>query len=381
MYLPALPAITRDLHASAAQVQLTLSACLLGLALGQVVIGPLSDAFGRRRPLLLGVAAYTLASLCCVVSPSIGALIVLRFIQGLAGAAGIVISRAIVRDLYSGVALARFFSLLMLVNGLAPVLAPLFGGQLLRFTSWRGVFVVLALLGAVLLLAATSLGETLAPEDRHGGGLRATLATFRHLLGDRSFLGCALASGFGFAAMFAYISGSSFVLQDIYGVSPQLFSVFFGLNALGIMTAGQVNGRLVGRLAVDRLLFVGLGAVASGGLVLLAVVVIGGIGLPGILPALFVVVASQGMVGPNTSALALADHPRTAGSASALLGVLQFAIGAVASPLVGVGGTTTALPMAIVIAVCGVCALAAATLTFASPLNLHSLSSGGQNKG
>jgi DHA1 family bicyclomycin/chloramphenicol resistance-like MFS transporter len=363
MYLPALPALGRAFGANPSQIQLTLSAFLLGLALGQMIAGPLSDALGRRRPLLAGLVAYAVASLLCVIAPSVGALVALRFVQGAAGAAGIVIASAVVRDLHSGVAAARFFSLLMLVSGLAPILAPIVGGQLLRFTSWRGVFITLAVLGTLLLLAAaTGLGETLPAESRQSGGVRATLRTFRRLLADRAFVGYALASGLAFAAMFAYISGSPFVLQGIYGVSPQRFSVLFGMNALGLIAASQVNGWLVGRVAPRQLLTGGLMATASGGTALLAVVAIGGIGLVGVLLALFVVVASLGFVRPNATMLALAGHPRSAGSASALLGVLQFAIGAVAAPLVGVGGGMSALPMAIVIAACSVCALAALVL-------------------
>jgi len=358
MYLPALPSLSRDFGTGASQAQLTLSACLLGLALGQTIAGPISDALGRRRPLLVGLTAYALASLLCVVAPSVLALVVLRFVQGCAGAAGIVIARAVVRDLHSGEALARFFSLLMLVNGLAPILAPLFGGLLLRFTSWRGVFIVLAVIGALLLLAAaTGLRETLPPDRRQSGGIRATIMTFRKLLASRSFVGYALSCGLAFAAMFAYISGSPFVLQDIYGLSPQLFSVMFGANALGLMTAGQINGRLVGRVPLTRLLAAGLTATATGGVALLAVVITGGIGLVGILPSLFVVVSSLGFVLPNATALALSGHPRNAGSASALLGVLQFAIGAAAAPLVGALGSRTALPMSVVMATLGVCAL------------------------
>jgi DHA1 family bicyclomycin/chloramphenicol resistance-like MFS transporter len=355
MYLPALPALAVDLNAGASQTQLTLSACLLGLALGQVIAGPLSDARGRRRPLLIGVAAYAAASLLCVVAPSVSALIALRFVQGLAGAAGIVIARAVVRDLHSGVAAARFFSLLMIVSGLAPILAPLIGGQLLRVTSWRGVFGTLAVIGVLLLAAALGLEETLPAEARQRGGIRATLRTFRSLLADRNFVGYAISGGLVFAAMFAYISGSPFVLQQIYGVSPQLFSALFGLNAFGIMAAGQLNGRLVGRVAPERLLAAGLMTTALGGLALL-IVVVANLGLAGVLPALFVVVASVGLVIPNATTLALAGHPHTAGSASALLGVLQYAVGAVVAPLVGLAGLN-ALPMAIVIAACGVGAL------------------------
>ena len=361
MYLPSLPSLSQDLRASASAVQLTLSTCLLGLALGQAIAGPLSDTLGRRRPLLIGLGAYVLASLLCAVAPSVYVLIVLRLVQGAAGAAGIVIARAIVRDKYDGIEAARFFSILMLVSGIAPIAAPIIGGLLLKITSWRGVFILLAIVVSLLLVAAaTGLGETLLSERRQSGELRTTLTTFHTLLTDRMFVRYALSCGLAFAAMFAYISGSPFVIQDIYGLSPQVFSLIFGTNALGIAIASQVSGRLVGRVSPKGLLASGLTATASGGVALL-LVVIGHVGLVGILPALFVAVASLGIVLPNATALAMADHPRTAGSASALVGVLQFAIGAAAAPLVGVAGTGTALPMAVVIAVLSVSAL----LTFA----------------
>jgi DHA1 family bicyclomycin/chloramphenicol resistance-like MFS transporter len=351
MYLPALPALSHDLGGTASLVQLTLTAFLLGLAAGQLVAGPLSDAFGRRRPLLVGLLAYTVASLLCALAPSVSLLIFLRLIQGSTGAAGIVIARAIVRDHYTGSAAARFFALTMLVNGLAPILAPLIGGQLLRITSWRGVFVVLATLGLAMLAAsAAGLAESLPEERRRTGGIFSTLATFVQLATDRVFAGYALTSGLAFAAMFAYISGSPFVLENMYGISPQLFGLFFGINALGIVCASQLSGLLVDRAGPRRLLAVGLGCALTGGVLLLSVVALGG-GLAGILPALFLVVASIGLIAPNATALALADHPAVAGSASALLGVLQYVVGGVAAPLVGIGGSGTALPMAAVIAV------------------------------
>ncbi len=357
MYLPSLPSLSRDLEASPSTAQMTLSACLLGLALGQIIAGPLSDTLGRRRPLVVGLVAYILASLLCIVAPSISLLIVLRLVQGAAGAAGIVIARAIVRDLYSGIAVARFFSILMLVSGIAPIAAPIIGGLLLQVTSWRGIFLTLAFVVTVMLLAVLAgLHETLPPERRQRGELRTTLGNFRRLLTDRLFVSYALACGLSLAAMFAYISGSPFVFQNIYGLSPQVFSLIFGTNALGIAMVGQINGRLVGRVSPERLLACALTAIAVGGTALL-LVVSGQMGLIGILPALFVVVASQGMVLPNATALALADYPSMAGSASALLGVLQFAIGAAAAPLVGVAGTSTALPMAVVIAALGLSAL------------------------
>jgi DHA1 family bicyclomycin/chloramphenicol resistance-like MFS transporter len=240
------------------------------------VAGPLSDRFGRRPPLLAGVGAYAVASLLCALAPSIHVLVALRFAQGLAGAAGIVIARAIVRDMYSGRAAARYFSLLMLVNGAAPILAPVLGGQALQVTSWRGIFVVLAAIGVVLVTAAaTGLPETLAPARRHAGGVTGTLRTFWRLLRDRPFLGHALACGLSFGAMFAYIAGSPFVLQDIYGASPQLFSVMFAVNALGIVAASQINRALVARHEPRAIMVAALCAQAAGGIALLAAVVAG----------------------------------------------------------------------------------------------------------
>ncbi|MFN8503359.1 Bcr/CflA family multidrug efflux MFS transporter [Kouleothrix sp.] len=359
MYLPALPALPHEFGGNASQAQLTLTACLLGLAVGQVIAGPLSDRLGRRRPLLAGVLLYALASLLCAAAPTLPALIACRLLQGLAGAAGVVIARAVVRDLFSGAEVARFFALTMLVNGLAPILAPIIGAQMLTFTSWRGVFVLLALIGVGLLaLAAWGLRESLPAEQRRTGGIADTLSTFRALLTNRVFVGYALASGLAFAAMFTYISGSPFVLQSIYGVSPQLFSFIFGTNALGIVAASQVSGRLAGRVGPRRLLAIGLGYAALGGLLLLAIVLLGG-GLAGILFGLFLVVSSIGLISPNATALAMAEQRRTAGSASALLGVLQFIAGAAIAPLAGIGGAATALPMALIMACLPLAALAA----------------------
>jgi MFS transporter, DHA1 family, multidrug resistance protein len=360
MYLPGLPAMARSFHASASEAQITLTACLVGLALGQLLAGPLSDRLGRRRPILLGVAAYSAASLCCALAPSVHVFTALRLVQGLAGAAGIVISRAAVRDLYSGVEAARFFSVLMLVNGLAPILAPVIGGQLLKITSWRGVFVTLAAIGVLILVgAATGLPETLPPERRRGDGLRATVATMRALLRDTVFVGYALACGLSFAAMFSYIAGSPFVLEDIYGISPQVFSAVFAANACGIVAASQVNRRLLAHSSPRALLRLALLAGAAGGIALLTVVLIGGLGVWAVLMPLFVVVSSVGIVMPNSTALALSDHPDAAGSASALLGMLQFVIGAGVAPLVGVAGKHSAVPMALMIALLGVGALVA----------------------
>ncbi|CAL9589364.1 Bicyclomycin resistance protein [Streptomyces sp. enrichment culture] len=352
MYLPALPEVTDTLHASAATVQLTLTACLAGMALGQLVIGPLSDRLGRRRPLLAGLAVYVLATALCALAPTLELLVAFRLAQGLAGAAGIVIARAVVRDLYDGVAMARFFSTLMLVSGVAPIAAPLIGGQVLRFTDWRGVFAVLAVVGVVLgAVVWARLPETLPAAERHGGGIGEALRSMRGHLADRVFTGYMLAGGFAFAALFAYVSASPFVVQEIYGASPQTFSLLFGLNSVGLVVVGQINGKvLVGRVPLERVLAIGLTVViaAATALLLMSVGAFGDVGLAPVAATLFVLMSAMGIAMPNTQALALMRVKRAAGSASALLGTSTFLIGALASPLVGIAGEDTAVPMAVV---------------------------------
>ncbi|MTD52784.1 multidrug effflux MFS transporter [Amycolatopsis pithecellobii] len=355
MYLPALPAMTGELHAAEATLQLTLTGFIIGLALGQLVLGPISDSAGRRKPLLAGLALYAVTSLLCAVSPSVELLIAARALQALGAAAGIVIARAVIRDLYSGTAMTRFFSMMMLVSGLGPVLAPVLGGQVLRVTSWRGVFVVLAVLGTVLLLATVfGLPESLPRERRSPNRLGATLRTYGRLLADRAFLGNALAGGLIFAALFAYISASSFVLQGVYGLNPQVYGLVFGANGVGIILAGQLNARLVGRFRERTLLVTGLSTATAGGLGVLAATLFT-LPLFALLIPLLVLVSSVGVVMPNAASLGLAGHARSAGAASALIGVLQFATGALATPLVGIG--SGALPMGVVMAGFSVTAL------------------------
>lgn len=349
MYLPSLPKLTADLHTTASLTQLTLTTFLLGLALGQLVVGPLSDVKGRRSPLMISLAVYALCSLLCVFSPSIGVLIALRFIQGVSGAAGIVLSRAIVRDLYSGTELTKFFSLLMLINGAAPILAPIIGGQLLRIFPWRGVFVVLALIALVMMAAVFfSLPETLPKQRRAEGGIRQTFSTFARLLKDRVFMGYTFAGGLVTAAMFGYISGSPFVMQEIFGVSPQMYSLIFAINGIGIIAASQVTGRLAGRFSEEKLLTAGL-AIAAWGAVALLLSIIFIPRLVTVLVPLFFVVASVGIVGTTSFPLAMKEQAHSAGSASALLGLLPYILGAVCAPLVGMGGSHTAAPMGVVI--------------------------------
>jgi DHA1 family bicyclomycin/chloramphenicol resistance-like MFS transporter len=357
MYLPGLPDLVDDLNTSAALGQLTLTSCMLGLALGQLVAGPLSDAWGRRRPLLVGLIGFVVASAVCAAAPSIETLIVLRLLQGAAGGVGIVIARAVVRDLYSGAAAARMFALLVMITGVAPIGAPLLGGQLMHVTSWRGIFLALAAIGfGLLVMTVIGLRETLPERDRHGGGLGPTLRTFRRLLGDRTFMPYATSFALGFSSMFAYISASSFVIEEVYGVSPQWFSVVFALNALALVIVSQISGRIVGRYGPERLLTVGLWLLCAASLALMAAT-LWHVGLGVMLAAMTAVQASFGLVLPNGQALALAHQKQSAGAASALLGLGQFASGAAVAPLVGLWGSHTAVPMGVVIGVCGVAAL------------------------
>ena len=374
MYLPSLPILTKDLHTSTSLAQFSLTACLLGLALGQLVAGSQSDIRGRRIPLLIGLVSYTVTSLLCALSPSIWGLILLRFIQGLAGAAGMAISRAIVRDLYSGPEMIKFFSLLMMINGVGPIFAPIIGGQLLQFTSWRGVFLVLSLVGIIMFLTVFfTLPETLPLQRRSQAGLKNTLGTFRGLISDRVFMGYALPQGLVMAAMFAYISGSPFVIQNIFGASPQMFSILFAINGIGIIIAGQITGRLASRIKGTTLFLSGLILAAISGISLLVMILIGA-GLAAILPPLFVVVASVGVVSTAGSSLAMENYGHSAGSASALLGLFSFVIGAIVAPLVGLGGGNTAVPMGIVIAVTEVGAILSYVILKARPRNSRSRS-------
>ena len=350
MYLPALPSMAHDLSASAAAVALTLTASLVGLGAGQLLAGPLSDALGRRRPVLVGLAVYTASSALCAVAPDVWTLCVLRLVQGAAGAAGIVIARAVVRDLYSGLEGARFFARLMLVIGVAPILAPILGGQLLHVTDWRGVFLVLAGIGAVLgAFSWRALVETLPLSARQRGGLRNMLRMLGILVRDRRFMGLTLCFGLSFGAVFAYIAGSPFILEDIFGLSPQLFGLLFAINAVGLVVMSQVSARLVGRLGPQRLLTAGIVACAASGIGLLLAVLAHG-GLATVLPCFFVLLSAFALVAPNVTALALAPYPHVAGSASALIGLVQFFVGAAVAPLVGVAGTHSAVPTATVIA-------------------------------
>lgn len=349
VYLPMLPQLAAELQASTSGAQLTITACLIGLALGQVIAGPLSDRYGRRRPLIIGLVAFALASLACAIAPSIGVLLILRLIQGLSGASGLVLARAIARDLYEGRTLVVFFSRLIVISGLAPILAPVLGGQLSRIMSWRGVFAVLAGLGLALLInSLIALRETLPPDRRTEAGIARVLQSFAVLLHDRLFVGAMLSAGMAAASLFAYVAGSPFVLQRVYGLSPTQFSLVFGVNAIGIMTAGQIGARLSRRWSAFRVLGLGLTVNLCG-----AVAVLVALGwrldLPVLATGLFILVSAFGLIFPMATSIAMSNYPERAGAASSLFGVSQFTLGAVAAPIVGLAGERSVLPLGMVI--------------------------------
>ncbi|PSK90988.1 DHA1 family bicyclomycin/chloramphenicol resistance-like MFS transporter [Haloactinopolyspora alba] len=347
LYLPAFPAISGDLDAAESAVQLTLTGTLLGFAIGQLILGPLSDALGRRRPLMAATATHVVASVLCAVAPNIAMLGGFRVLQGMAAAAGAVVSMAVVRDLYTGLPAVRLLSRLMLVTGIAPVLAPSLGGQVLQFTDWRGVFWVLAVLGLGLVaVVVLGLEETLPPERRRSGGVAGTMRTYASILRGRVFVGLMLTGGSMMAALFAYIAGSSFVFQDVYGLSEQAYGVLFGLNSVGLITATQLNARLVRRVAPKWVVSGALVTAATAAGAMLVFASSGLFGIAGIAVPLFVLLTTVGFTMPNTPVLALAEHGESAGTAAALLGAMNFAVGAFSAPMVGAFGSGSAVPMA-----------------------------------
>jgi len=351
LYLPALPEMAGELNTSTATAQLSLTAGLLGLGVGQLIFGPYSDKLGRMRPLLLSLALLLFASLWCALAPNIDQLLIARLLQGLAGAGGAVISRAIARDLYSGHELTRFFALLMLVNGLAPIIAPVLGGAMLQFMDWRGIFGVLAAIAVLLFtLASLKLHESLPAERRSQGGILAMLRSLGGLLTQRQFMGLCLTQGFVMAGMFAYIGASPFVLQQIYGLSPQMFSLCFAINGVGLIISAQIASRLSIHFGERKVLKGGLTLAAVSSLLLLLAA-----GLHAPLALLMVPlcfsVAVIGIGGPTASSLAMQSQGDKAGSASALIGVSMFALGACSVPLTGLGGTSS-VSMALTIVGC-----------------------------
>ena len=348
LYLPALPALTAHLGAATSVAQLTVTACLIGLAAGQLVAGPLSDRFGRRGILLIGIIAYIATSALCAISPTVELLIAARFVQGLAGGVGIVIAQAAGRDIYTGGALIRFYGRLTVVGGFAAIVGPLLGGLLNSFTDWRGLFVFLALIGAgILVVTLLVFRETLPAEGRTPGGFGQTMHDYRTLLSDRVFLGAVLNQGFLYSALFAYLAGSTFVLQDIYGLSPLGYALAFGLNSAGFMTFGYLAGRAAEKWSITGTLATGILVAGIGAVGLL---VSGMIAMPlwVVIVSLFLLAAGVAISSPPATTLALVEYPQMAGTASSLLGMVRFGFGGIAAPLVGVAGALSILPLGVV---------------------------------
>ncbi len=355
MYLPALPAIAASLHSSASGAQLTLSSFFVGFGAGQLVYGPCSDRWGRRLPMLGGIVLYIAASCLCAVASGVGALTVFRLLQGLGACSGPLIARAMVRDLYDRDRGASMLSLMMLIMGAAPLLAPLVGGQLLVVSGWRSIFFVQTGFGVLCLLGGWfGAFETLEMAKRSGANAGEMLARYRGLLRDRTYLGYTISSGAAFSGMFAYFAGSPFVFIQLYRVPAQHYGFLFAVNIIGLMAGAAVNSRLVLRYGPDRLLQYGVTAAAVAGGVLLLTAVTGAGGLAGLVIPLAAYVSSLSFVGANAMAGALSRFRHVAGTASALAGTIQFTFAALAGLAVGAWNTGTAVPMAAVIAATGV---------------------------
>lgn len=356
MYLPALPLLGMEFGATAGHVQLSVASFFLGLAVGQGFYGPLSDRFGRTRPLYAGLLLFVLASIGCALAPTVDFLIVVRFFQALGACSGQVIARAVVRDLFEPREAVQVYSLLVLVMGVSPVLAPLLGGQILQWFPWRTIFWVMATLGAMGLT-----GSLVRLKETHRGErkpliLGRVMRTYGDLLRDRAFIGYVLTGGMAMAGMFAYIVGSPYVFIEHFHVTTERFGLFFGVNALGLVLAAQLNARLVRHFASNAIIRKVLAVQVISGMILLVGAWTGLLQLYGVATLLFVYVSSVGCLFPNITAMAMAPHGARAGSASALIGVIQFALAAASASLIGTSKSGAAIPVAVLIAICSVSA-------------------------
>ena len=362
-YLPAFPAMAQAFATDEKHVQATLAAYFLGLSIGQLAYGPVADRFGRRKPLMFGVTLFTLASLACAYAPNLDTLVLARFVQALGGCAGMVLSRAIVSDKCDPVASAKVFSQLMLVMGLAPILAPMLGGVLVNVAGWQSIFLALSLFSAGCLLAVSlGLPESL-PEHIPRQPLSGALRQYLRLFADRVFIGHALTGGIAIAGMFAYIAGSPFVFIKLYGVPAEHYGWLFGTNAAGFILVAQVNARLLAKRGPAFLLARAVWVYLAAGLALLGVAALRPTQLWPLLVPLFVCISSLGCIIPNASACAMSGQGARAGSASALMGCLQFSVAAGAAALVGLLHDGSAVPMALVISLCGALVVSVALLT------------------
>jgi DHA1 family bicyclomycin/chloramphenicol resistance-like MFS transporter len=358
-YLPSLPRVVSELHTSPWAVQLSVSTSLAGLALGQLAAGAASDRYGRRPLLVIGCCGFVVSSALCAISPDVELLIAFRLAQGCSGAAGIVVSRAVVRDLYSGTDLGRIFSRMLLVSGTAPIIAPILGAQILRLTGWRGIFWILALIGlGILALTVAVVPETLVARDRTNHTIRADLKLYRQISRDRRFRPYMLSAGVFSGVLFGFISGSSFVVQNIYHDSATTFSFVFAGVSAGTVTLGQYNARLLRSHSLESLLRGGMSVAALGSVGVLLVALIGiHVGISLFVLALILAVSPYGVVTPNSTALAMRRYKMNAGAASALMGVSTFLVGGAVAPLVGIAGDHTMVPLGIVMAICSMAGL------------------------
>jgi DHA1 family bicyclomycin/chloramphenicol resistance-like MFS transporter len=360
MYLPALPAIGVDLHADTGRVQLTLSVFLAGLAGGQAFLGPVIDRWGRRGPLLAGLVVFVAAGVGCARAGSMPELLAWRLAMALGASATMVVPRAVVRDRFNERDSARMYSLLMLILGVSPIFAPSIGSQLIGWLGWRGIFWVLAGLGVICAVSVmTSLPESSQRHDPRRGGLGLALRTYGDLLTDPRFIGPALVAGFMVGTIFTYLTGSAFVLIELHHLTPQQYALAFGFNGVGLILASQINRWLVNRFPVRQVVSAAVAGGVAVGFALLLVGLTGWGGLPSLLVLLFLNLSAAGIIAPNIAAIVMAPFGEVAGSASALLGTLQFGIGSLAGALVGVFHNGTAVPMTAGIAACALSAFAA----------------------
>ena len=356
LYLPALPIMPGELNTTASNIQMTIGIMTFGVALGQLFGGPISDTMGRKLPLIVGNLLCVISGIICAYAPSIEILLLGRFLQGLTGSIGVVIAKAIARDFASGQELTKLFALLMMVNGLAPVLAPLVGGQLLLFTTWRVIFIILAVFSAILLVGSLLFRESLPKEKRIAGGITTSVKNYLTLMKDKPFLGQTLIQFFAFGAFFSYISGSSFVYQNIFQLSAQEFSYLFGINSCGIILASAISGRVSNVVTSRQLLTFSLWQLTIGSLLFLVAMILE-LSLIPVTIILFFTVCTVSLFGSASFSMAMTKYGKMAGSASALLGFASMFSAGIVSPLVGIGGEYTGIPMGITMLVCAVLSL------------------------
>lgn len=356
LYLPALPIMPGELNTTASNIQMTIGIMTFGVAIGQLFGGPISDTMGRKLPLIIGNLLCVISGIICAYAPSIEILLLGRFLQGLTGSVGVVISKAIARDFASGQELTKLFALLMMVNGLAPILAPLVGGQLLLFTTWRVIFVILALFSTILLVGSFLFRESLPKEKRITGGIGTAAKNYIKLIKDKPFLGQTLIQLFAFGAFFSYISGSSFVYQNIFQLSAQEFSYLFGINSCGIILASAISGRISNVITSKQLLTFSLWQLTIGSLLFLVAMLLEWPLIP-VTIILFFTVCTVSLFGSASFSMAMTSYGKMAGSASAILGFASMFAAGIVSPLVGIGGDHTGIPMGITMLVCAVLSL------------------------